>query len=65
MDRLNYIPCVYQELGDCRVRFTVDSAWSYGWRIVAWPSQIRLSIRRDDGETLDDINPDLVEVLDV
>lgn len=65
MEALRWIEPIVGEFGECRVRFTVDSAWSYGWSIVAWPSSIRVCVRRKDGETMDDVNPDLVEVADV
>lgn len=64
MDSLKWIEPIYPELGQCRIRVTRDSAWSYGWSIVGWASQLRPMVRRDDGETYEHIPVDQIEVLD-
>lgn len=64
-ESLKWIEPIYPELGICRLRVTQDSAWSYGWNITGWASQLRPICRREDGETIDCIPVEQIEVRDV
>lgn len=64
MEAVKWIEPVIGELGECRVRFVGDHAWSYNWRLVRWNGD-KVSVKRPDGERFDDIPVTCVEVADV